>query len=161
MAQEVEFRLEKSFLTEDYMTLAFGDFKSSLFARSFLDVMKTIEDYMGKSPWEDFEAHTALRAAADEILLGHQPHIPADLEKRIVVWTQRLHGWEKKQKIWEEKGEDGEPPENPGPDPIEKAQIIGRAGVEVVRDGYKNELQKLAEIRTAERAIKIKGPILK
>ena len=97
MAQEVEFRLEKSFLSEDYMTLAFGDFRSSLFARSFLD----------------------------EILLGHQP------------------------------------PDNLSPDTTKKAITIGRAITEIMRDGYKNELQKLAEKMAAKGATRTKGLIVK
>ena len=125
MAQEVEFRLEKSFLSEDYMTLAFGDFRSSLFARSFLDVMKMIDDYFQKSPWEDQEAHTALRSATDEILLGHQP------------------------------------PDNLSPDTTKKAITIGRAITEIMRDGYKNELQKLAEKMAAKGATRTKGLIVK
>ncbi|HIJ43034.1 MAG: Arc family DNA-binding protein [Rhodospirillales bacterium] len=143
MNAEMVSRLEQSFTSEDYMALVFGDSTAGRFVRSLLDAKKIIEGYTQKSVWEDLEAHTAMRAAADEIFLGHQPDTTIDLAERRLKHRDLFKSLEKK---------GGSPPDDPGLGPIKKAEILGRSAADFIRKGYKNELQKLAEVRAAEAA---------
>ncbi len=143
MNAEMVSRLEQSFTSEDYMTLVFGDSRVGRFVRSLFDAKKIIEGHTQKSVWEDLEAHTALRYAADEILLGHAPDTTIDLAERRLKHRELLRSWRKK---------GGERPNNLGLGPIKEAEILGRSAADFIRKGYKNELQKLAEVRAAEAA---------
>tara|TARA_R110002110_G_scaffold96991_1_gene249456 strand:- start:38 stop:451 length:414 start_codon:yes stop_codon:yes gene_type:complete len=73
LTHEVEFRLERSFLFEDALSLISADTKTSNFNRDLLNAKRLVELTMGNSAWEDYETWLSWRDAVLALIEIYQP----------------------------------------------------------------------------------------
>ena len=128
LAQEVEYRIERSFFYEDTLSLSGPDPKTSKFVRDSLDLKRITELTIGADTWEDYETWVAWKAAISILLDYYQP------KKEKLYKDQHKH-WEKLHQEWSEEWGgllapgwgSGKEPVAPPISPMEKAAIAGRA----------------------------------
>jgi hypothetical protein len=145
LSEEIEYRLERSFLVEDHLAVIAGDPATAVFVREMLEVKRLIETEQGKSVWDDFECHEAMKAALNELLKQHAPKPSRRFEKKLADYERYK---EKTLKPWFDRGGGGfgigNPDAGPRPDlkpsPVENAHILGGAAVNVVRKYRANPL---------------------
>ena len=144
LVQEVEARLERSFLVEDHLTFLAGDPKTAWFVREMLDTKRMIEAHLNKSVWNEFECHEAMKAAIDRLLAQGAPKPTQRLEKKYAEYGRYK---EKTLRPWWDRGGGGlfsNPDAGPMPtlklSPDDRAREIGRAAADVVRQGHMKAL---------------------
>ena len=149
LVQEVETRLERSFLVEDHLAVLSGDPKTATFVREMLEAKRVIEAYQEKSAWDDFECHEAMKAALNRLLAQQAPKPSQNLEKRRATYERYK---EKKLKPWRDRGGDelfnpdveSKPPLKLSPDDL--ARALGRTAADAVRQDRRKALaEALAE----------------
>ena len=146
MSQEVQARLERSFLVEDHLTFVSGDPKTAWFVREMLEAKRLIEAYQEKSAWDDFECHEAMKAAINRLLTKDAPKPTQAFKKKRDAYKRYK---EKTLRPWWDKGGGGlfsNPNAGPQPtlklSPDDHARAVGREAAHAVRQGH---LKALAE----------------
>jgi hypothetical protein len=146
MSQEVEAHLERSLLMGGLLTFMSGDPRTADFVRELLEAKSLIEGHQGKTIWDDFESHEAMKTALKELLDERAPKPARKFEKQMADYEQYV---EAELKPWWERGGGGllgNPDAGPRPtlepSPLENARLVGRAVASVVR---RDRLKALAE----------------
>ena len=86
LSEEIEFRLERSFLTEDHLRFLAGDLRGATFIRWFLDVVALMSAFWKQPIWEDDEGYEALEAAVCELIRSNKPGPSKDYERRVQIY---------------------------------------------------------------------------
>ncbi len=140
LVQEVEARLERSFLVEDHLTFLAGDPKTAWFVREMLEAKRLIEAYQEKSAWDDFECHEAMKAAINRLLTKDAPKPTQAFKKKRDAYKRYK---EKTLRPWWDKGGGGlfsNPNAGPQPtlklSPDDQARRVGREAAHAVRQGH-------------------------
>jgi hypothetical protein len=76
LVQEVEYRLERSFMEEDQRVREFGDQRAQLLWRLCSAVKEIVERETGKDAFDDYETSVAARAAIVKVLDGFLTLLP-------------------------------------------------------------------------------------
>ncbi len=153
LVQEVETRLERSFLVEDHLTFVSGDPKTATFVREMLEAKRLIEVHQDKSAWDDFECHEAMKTALNRLLAQQAPKPSQNLEKRRATYERYK---EKTLKPWRDRGGDetfnpdvgSKPTLKPSPD--DQAHMLGRVAADAVRQGHLKALAEALRGRKSE-----------
>ena len=151
LVQEVEYRIERSYLAEDHLSIIFDDSRTAGFVREILDAKRLIESHQGKSVWEDFESHEAMKAALKRLLAQKAPRPTGKYKKRLASYERYV---ERVLKPWRERGGGqglfGNPDAGPQPplkpSPVKHARALGRAAADVVTQ---NRVKALIEVLKA------------
>ncbi len=147
-SQEVEARLDRSFLDEDHLSLICGDSRTARFVVDILDSKKLIESYQEKSVWEDFECHEAMKEALKRLLARGAPQPTGKFKKQVMAYDRYA---EKRLKPWKEQGggrgllsnpDAGDPPPLK-PSPAQLARAVGRAAADVVTQSRVKALEEV------------------
>ena len=101
LVQEVERRLERSFLEEDYLALIYDDPNTAGFVRLFLDAKRLIESHLEKSVWGDMESHEAMKSALKRLLAQNAPSPSSSLKKKMAAYERYA---ERELKPWRKRG---------------------------------------------------------
>ncbi len=154
LVQEVETRIERSFLIEDHLAVIAGDPATAVFVREMLEAQRLIETHQGKSVWDEFECHEAMKAALNRLLKQHAPKPSRRFEKKLADYERYK---EKTLKPWFDRGGGGligNPDAGPMPDlkpsPVDEARNLGHAAVNVVRNVRQNALAEALKRVAAE-----------
>ena len=154
LVQEVETRVERSFLVEDHLTVIADDPATAVFVREMLEAQRLIETDQGKSVWDEFECHEAMKVALNRLLKQHAPKPSRKLEKKLADYERYR---EKTLRPWWDRGGGGlinNPDAGPMPDlkpsPIDQARRLGLAAVNVVRNVRQNALAEALKRVAAE-----------
>jgi len=148
LVQEVEYRLDRSFLEEDHLSLICGDSRTARFVVDILDSKKLIESYQEKSVWEDFECHEAMKEALKRLLARGAPQPTGKFKKQVMAYDRYA---EKRLKPWKEQGggrgllsnpDAGDPPPLK-PSPAQLARAVGRAAADVVTQSRVKALEEV------------------
>ncbi len=144
LVQEVETRVERSFLVEDHLAVIAGDPATAVFVREMLEAQRLIETHQGKSVWDEFECHEAMKVALNRLLKQHAPKRSRKLEKKLAAHERYV---QETLKPWWARGGGGfinNPDAGPMPDlkpsPLDQARDLGREAVKVVRNFRQNAL---------------------
>ena len=157
LVQEVEHRLDRSFLEEDYLSLICGDSRTARFLIDILDAKKLIESYQEKSVWEDFECHEAMKEALKKLLARGEPQPTGKFKKQVTAYDRYV---EKELRPWKERGggrgllsnpDAGDPPPLK-PSPAQLARAVGRAAADVVTQSRVKALVEVLKAYTPEEA---------
>lgn len=154
LSEEIEYRLERSILVEDHLAVIAGDPATAAFVREMLEVKRLIETDQGKSVWDEFECHEAMKTALNSLLKQHAPKPSRSFEKKLADYERYK---EKTLKPWFDRGGGGlfsNPDAGPMPDlepsPLDEARILGRAATNVVRNVRQNALAEELKRAAAE-----------
>ncbi len=152
-SQEVEARLDRSFLEENHLSLICGDSRTARFVMDILDSKKLIESYQEKSVWEDFECHEAMEEALKRLLARGAPRPTGKFKKQVTAYDRYV---EKELKPWKERGGGllsnpvaGDPP-TLKPSPAALARAVGRAAADVVTQSRVKALEEVLKAYTPE-----------
>ena len=154
LVQEVENRLDRSFLEEDHLSLICGDSRTAGFVRDVLDSKRLIESYQEKSVWEDFECHVAMKEALKKLLARGAPQPTGKFKKQVAAYDRYV---EKELRPWKERGGGGllsnpdagdQPPLKPSPTAL--ARAVGRAAADVVTQSRVKALEEVLKAYTPE-----------
>ena len=154
-SQEVEARLDRSFLEENHLSLICGDSRTARFVMDILDSKKLIESYQAKSVWEDFECHEAMEEALKRLLARGAPRPTGKFKKQVTAYDRYV---EKELKPWKERGggllsnpdAGDQPPLKPSPTAL--ARAVGRAAADVVTQSRVKALEEVLKAYTPEEA---------
>ena len=155
LVQEVEHRLDRSFLEEDHLSLICGDSRTAGFVREILDSKRLIEFYQEKSVWEDFECHEAMKEALKKLLARRAPRPTGKFKKQVTAYERYV---EKKLRPWKERGggqgllsnPDAGAPPTLKLSPVEHARAVGRAAADVVTKDRRKALVEALKAGTPE-----------
>ena len=141
LVQEVEYRLDRSFLEEDHLSLICGDTRTAGFVREILDSKRLIEAYHEQSVWEDFECYEAIKEALKKLLARRAPEPSGKFKKQMTAYERYV---EKELRPWKERGggrgllsnpDAGDPPPLK-PSPGTLARAVGQAAADVVAKSH-------------------------
>jgi hypothetical protein len=147
LSEEIEFRLERSFLTEDHLRFLAGDLRGATFVRQFLDVVALMSAFRKQPVWEDDEGYEALEAAVCELIRSNKLGPSKDYERRVQIYERYK---EKRLRPWRKKGGGQGLSSNPKagpmptlkPSPREEARLLGRVAAQTIK---KSRLEALAK----------------
>ena len=154
-SQEVEARLDRSFLDEDHLSLICGDSRTAGFVREILDSKRLIESYQEKSVWEDFECHEAMEEALKRLLARGAPQPTGKFKKQVTAYERYV---EKRLRPWKERGggrgllsnpDAGDPPTLKS-SPVQLARAVGGAAADVVTKSRAKALVEALKAYTPE-----------
>lgn len=86
LAQEIEYRLTRSFHSEDALSVAGIDPRTSKFIRAILDAKLLIEERQKKSSWEDFDTWLLFKGAVNALFGYEAPKESKAYLKRVAAW---------------------------------------------------------------------------
>ena len=141
LVQEVEYRLDRSFLEEDHLSLICGDTRTARFVSEILDSKRLIEAYQEQSVWEDFECYAAMKETLKKLLARRAPELSSKFKKKVTAYDRYV---EKELRPWKERGggqglfgnpdAGDQPPLKPSPAAL--ARAVGRAAADVVTKSH-------------------------
>lgn len=146
LVHEVEHRLERTFITEDFLGALGADEKAGALLRDFLDAKTLIEGHREASIWTDFEANEAFKSAVRDLVAGTTPNPSEDYNARTASYEKykedELRPWREKAGLFGlvSNPEAGSPPKLES-SPLEECRLLGRAAAKIVKQ---NRLQALA-----------------
>ncbi len=149
LSEEIEYRLERSFLVEDHLAFIFDDASTAAFVREMLEAKRLIEAYQESSVWDDLECHEAMKAALVRLITQRAPRPSSKLKRKLDAYDRYK---DKEEKPWKERGggaglfgignPDAGPPPKLKPAPLDLARMVGRSAADEVR---KDRINPLAE----------------
>ncbi len=134
LVQEVEYRMERSFLLDDFLSFLADDPATKSFIRDVLTAIKVTEGEYEKSVWSDLEAHSTASTSIASLLKSRAPEMSDRLRKRIDAQTSKA---KKEREAWSAHAQKvsafkAGPQPIPAPSPLDEAELLGEAVASVL-----------------------------
>ncbi len=150
LSQEIERRLDRSFIADDYLNVFCRDHRTAEFVRGIQEIIALLEKHTGKSVWRDYETFLAFRAA----VAGNLPRYRPERSEAFIARTKKcLAESEDAKNAWLEQWGGFFPKPGAPPRPLPKlvpgqmAAALGHAVEQVLYDSHMDALLEALERR--------------